>query len=123
MFKNSRKWQKKVGFGNPQKKKNMLMPCSFEDHFENFKSNDQKQCKIIPIKRYNEECREDEINTSFQVDVFDTIFHNSVYFIAVALLYIMIYAGLYLMIFWKWIRAIIIRYLSRGMKSPRKYCL
>ena len=89
----------------------------------NFKSNNQEHCKIIPIKRYNEECREDEINTSFQVDVFDRIFHNSVYFIAVALLYIMIYAGLYLMIFWKWIRAIIIRYLSRGMKSPRKYCL
>lgn len=88
-----------------------------------FKSNDQEHCKIIPIKRYNEECREDEINTPLWVDVIDTKFQSSVYFIAVALLYIMIYAGLYLMIFWKWIRAIIIRYQSRAMKSPCKYCL
>ena len=110
MFKNCRKWQKEVGFGNPQKKKNTLMTCSFEGHFENFISNDQEQCKIIPIKRYNEECREDEISTPFRIDVFDTKFHGSFYFIAVAVLYIMICAGLYLMIFWKWISANIIRY-------------
>jgi hypothetical protein len=97
------------------------MTSSLEGHFENFKSPDLERCKIIPIKRCNEECREDEINTPLRVDVIDTKFQSPVYFIAVALLYIMIYAGLYLMIFWKWVRAIIIRYQSRAMKSPRKY--
>jgi len=39
LFKNGRKWQKEVGFGNPHKRKNTLMPCSFKDHFANFKEN------------------------------------------------------------------------------------
>ena len=86
------------------------MSSSFEGHFENFISNDQEQCKIIPINRYNKECREDEISTPFRIDVFDAKFNGSIYFIAVAVLYIMICTGIYLMIFWKWIRAIIMSY-------------
>jgi MoaA/NifB/PqqE/SkfB family radical SAM enzyme len=38
-FKNGRQWQKDVGFGNPHKKKNVLMPCSIKDHWDNFKEN------------------------------------------------------------------------------------
>lgn len=39
LFVNGRKWQKEVGFGNPHRKKNTLMPCSIKDHFENFREN------------------------------------------------------------------------------------
>lgn len=39
LFKNGRNWQKEVGFGNPHKRKNTLMPCSFKDHFANFREN------------------------------------------------------------------------------------
>jgi hypothetical protein len=39
MFKNGRKWQKDYGFENPDHQKNILMPCSIRDHYENFKHN------------------------------------------------------------------------------------
>ncbi len=41
MFKNGRKWQKEYGFDvtDPDKKGNVLMPCSIRDHFQNFKYN------------------------------------------------------------------------------------
>ncbi len=38
-FKRGRKWQKHHGFGDPENKKNVLMPCSIKDHFDNFKEN------------------------------------------------------------------------------------
>lgn len=39
LFQNGRKWQKEVGFGEPSRRKNTLMPCSFKDHFLNFRDN------------------------------------------------------------------------------------
>jgi len=38
-FKNGRDWQESVGLGNPEKKENILMPCSIKDHWVNFKTN------------------------------------------------------------------------------------
>lgn len=38
-MKNGRKWQHEYGFENGGNRKNILMPCSFKDHFDNFKEN------------------------------------------------------------------------------------
>lgn len=38
-FKNGRAWQMEHGCGNPEKKKNILMPCSIKDHHDNFRAN------------------------------------------------------------------------------------
>jgi MoaA/NifB/PqqE/SkfB family radical SAM enzyme len=39
LFKNGRKWQKEYGFTNLERRENILMPCSFRDHYVNFKKN------------------------------------------------------------------------------------
>ena len=34
-----RRWQVEYGCGNPEEKKNILVPCSIKDHHDNFREN------------------------------------------------------------------------------------
>lgn len=39
LFRNGRNWQKFYGYCNEENRKNMLMPCSIRDHYQNFVEN------------------------------------------------------------------------------------
>jgi hypothetical protein len=94
------------------------MSLAMNNH-RNLKTNNQEHCKVIPIRRSNKETLEDQINTPFQVGIFDTKFHGPVYFVAVMALYFVICAGLYLMIFWKWFSDIFRRYKKQRNEVSR----
>jgi MoaA/NifB/PqqE/SkfB family radical SAM enzyme len=84
LFKNGREWQKNYGFENHSHKGNGLMPCSFRDHYANFKNNiltpdtkgeDKETEALLHDKEFNELMDEfDRKLQSLSEDIFQTTY-------------------------------------------------